>query len=62
MDPRLASKVASTVELAPHRIGVNPMAPGYLENVMAGADAVHADLAKEAAIRRRMLPGRRSTS
>jgi NAD(P)-dependent dehydrogenase (short-subunit alcohol dehydrogenase family) len=48
------------VELAPYQIRVNAIAPGYLENVMAGAEAVHADPEKEAAIRRRTPLGRRA--
>jgi NAD(P)-dependent dehydrogenase (short-subunit alcohol dehydrogenase family) len=48
------------VELAPHRIRVNAIAPGYLENIMAGLEAVHADPAKEAAIRSRTPLGRRA--
>jgi NAD(P)-dependent dehydrogenase (short-subunit alcohol dehydrogenase family) len=39
---------------------VNAIAPGYLENIMSGADAVHADPAKEAAIRQRTPLGRRA--
>jgi NAD(P)-dependent dehydrogenase (short-subunit alcohol dehydrogenase family) len=51
---------ALAVELAAHRIRVNAVAPGYLENVMAGAEAVHADPAKEDTIRRRTPLGRRA--
>ena len=38
------------LELAPSHIRVNAVAPGYLENVMEGADAEHADPVKEAQI------------
>jgi NAD(P)-dependent dehydrogenase (short-subunit alcohol dehydrogenase family) len=48
------------VELAPYQIRVNAIAPGYLENIMAGADAEHADPAKEAAILQRTPLGRRA--
>jgi len=48
------------VELAPYKIRVNAVAPGYLENLMAGTEAVHADPAKEAAIRSRTPLGRRA--
>jgi NAD(P)-dependent dehydrogenase (short-subunit alcohol dehydrogenase family) len=48
------------VELAPHHIRVNAIAPGYLENIMTGLEAVHADPAKEAAIRARTPLGRRA--
>jgi NAD(P)-dependent dehydrogenase (short-subunit alcohol dehydrogenase family) len=39
------------LELAPSGIRVNAVAPGYLENVMEGAEAEHADPAKEGHIR-----------
>ncbi|HVT40721.1 MAG TPA: SDR family oxidoreductase [Gemmatimonadaceae bacterium] len=48
------------VELAPYRIRVNAIAPGYLENLMAGTEAIHADPAKEAAVRSRTPLGRRA--
>jgi NAD(P)-dependent dehydrogenase (short-subunit alcohol dehydrogenase family) len=48
------------VEWAPYRIRVNAIAPGYLENIMVGAEAAHADPAKEAAIRERTPLGRRA--
>jgi len=48
------------LELAPHNIRVNAIAPGYLENVMAGADAEHADPEKERQIRAFTPLGRRA--
>ena len=48
------------VELAPHGIRANAIASGYLANVMAGADAVHADPAQETAITQRTPMGRRA--
>jgi len=48
------------LELAPRGIRVNAVAPGYLENVMAGADGVHADAATEARIRTFTPLGRRA--
>ncbi|HWZ59263.1 MAG TPA: glucose 1-dehydrogenase [Gemmatimonadaceae bacterium] len=48
------------LELAPHAIRVNAIAPGYLENVMAGADAEHRNPAKEHHIRAFTPLGRRA--
>jgi NAD(P)-dependent dehydrogenase (short-subunit alcohol dehydrogenase family) len=39
------------LELAPLGIRVNAVAPGYLENIMDGAEPAHADPAKEAQIK-----------
>jgi len=50
----------SALELAPHGIRVNAVAPGYLETVMTGAEAAHADPDKEAQIRVRTPLGRRA--
>ena len=38
---------AMAIEMAPHRIRVNAVAPGYFENIMHGADAEHTQTAKE---------------
>ena len=48
------------VELAPHGIRVNAVAPGYLENVMQGAAAEHANPETERRIRARTPLGRRA--
>jgi NAD(P)-dependent dehydrogenase (short-subunit alcohol dehydrogenase family) len=48
------------LELAPRGIRVNAIAPGYLENVMIGAEAAHQDPAKEAQIRTFTPLGRRA--
>ena len=48
------------VELAPARIRVNAIAPGYLENVMEGATAEHADPETERRILARTPLGRRA--
>jgi NAD(P)-dependent dehydrogenase (short-subunit alcohol dehydrogenase family) len=48
------------LELAPKNIRVNAIAPGYLENVMAGAAAEHADPQKEQQIRTFTPLGRRA--
>jgi NAD(P)-dependent dehydrogenase (short-subunit alcohol dehydrogenase family) len=48
------------VELAPEGIRVNTIAPGYLENIMEGARAEHADPAMEGRIRTRTPMGRRA--
>jgi NAD(P)-dependent dehydrogenase (short-subunit alcohol dehydrogenase family) len=48
------------VELAPHGIRVNAVAPGYLENVMQGAVAEHANPETEHRIRARTPLGRRA--
>ncbi|HEU4537553.1 MAG TPA: glucose 1-dehydrogenase [Polyangiaceae bacterium] len=48
------------LELAPHGVRVNAVAPGYLENVMAGAEIEHADPAKERYIATRTPLGRRA--
>lgn len=47
------------LELALSGVRVNAIAPGYLENVMAGAEAEHADPAKEQQIRAFTPMGRR---
>lgn len=46
------------VEWAPHNVRVNIFSPGYFENVMQGAEAIH-DEAKERHIRARTPLGRR---
>jgi NAD(P)-dependent dehydrogenase (short-subunit alcohol dehydrogenase family) len=48
------------VELAPEGIRVNTIAPGYLENIMEGARAEHADPTMEDRIRVRTPMGRRA--
>lgn len=48
------------VELAQHNIRVNAVAPGYLENIMEGAKAEHANPATEDRIRNRTPLGRRA--
>jgi NAD(P)-dependent dehydrogenase (short-subunit alcohol dehydrogenase family) len=48
------------LELAPLGVRVNAIAPGYLENVMAGAEAEHANPEKEAQIRLFTPLGRRA--
>ena len=48
------------LELAPRGLRVNAVAPGYLDNVMAGADSVHRDPATEARIRTATPLGRRA--
>jgi NAD(P)-dependent dehydrogenase (short-subunit alcohol dehydrogenase family) len=48
------------VELASRRIRVNAVAPGYLENIMQGAAAEHADPETERRIRTRTPLGRRA--
>ena len=48
------------VEWAKHRIRVNAVAPGYVENVMAGVE-IHADPATEDRIRAFTPMGRRAT-
>src|SRR5262249_46570288 len=48
------------VELAPARIRVNAVAPRYLENIMQGAIAEHADPVHEDRIRARTPLGRRA--
>jgi NAD(P)-dependent dehydrogenase (short-subunit alcohol dehydrogenase family) len=48
------------LELAPSGVRVNAIAPGYLENVMAGAEAEHANPEKEAQIRLFTPLGRRA--
>lgn len=48
------------VELAQHNIRVNAIAPGYLENIMEGAKAEHANPATEDRIRNRTPLGRRA--
>jgi NAD(P)-dependent dehydrogenase (short-subunit alcohol dehydrogenase family) len=48
------------VELAAARIRVNAIAPGYLENIMQGLTAVHADPEMERRIRLRTPLGRRA--
>jgi NAD(P)-dependent dehydrogenase (short-subunit alcohol dehydrogenase family) len=48
------------LELAPHSIRVNAIAPGYLENIMVGAEATHADANTENHIRRFTPLGRRA--
>lgn len=48
------------VELAQRGVRVNAIAPGYLENIMLGAEATHADPKKEASIRQRTPMGRRA--
>jgi NAD(P)-dependent dehydrogenase (short-subunit alcohol dehydrogenase family) len=48
------------VEWAPHGIRVNAIAPGYVDNVMAGVE-IHSDSATEARIRAFTPMGRRAT-
>ena len=48
------------LELASHRIRVNAIAPGYLENVMEGAAREHSDLRKEQQIFASTPLGRRA--
>jgi NAD(P)-dependent dehydrogenase (short-subunit alcohol dehydrogenase family) len=48
------------LELAPAGVRVNAIAPGYLENVMVGAEAEHANPEKEAQIRLFTPLGRRA--
>jgi NAD(P)-dependent dehydrogenase (short-subunit alcohol dehydrogenase family) len=48
------------LELANHRIRVNAIAPGYLENVMEGASHEHSDLRKEQQILGSTPLGRRA--
>jgi NAD(P)-dependent dehydrogenase (short-subunit alcohol dehydrogenase family) len=48
------------LELAPQGIRVNAIAPGYLENIMEGARAEHANPATEVRIRTRTPLGRRA--
>jgi NAD(P)-dependent dehydrogenase (short-subunit alcohol dehydrogenase family) len=48
------------VELAPRGIRVNAIAPGYLENIMQGAGAEHANPETERRIRARTPLGRRA--
>ena len=48
------------VELAQHNIRVNAIAPGYLENIMEGARAEHANPDMEGRIRARTPLGRRA--
>jgi NAD(P)-dependent dehydrogenase (short-subunit alcohol dehydrogenase family) len=55
----LLTKVMA-VELAPKGIRVNAVAPGYLENIMEGAKAEHANPATEIRIRARTPLGRRA--
>ncbi len=55
----LLTKVMA-VELAPKGIRVNAIAPGYLENIMEGAKAEHANPATEVRIRARTPLGRRA--
>jgi NAD(P)-dependent dehydrogenase (short-subunit alcohol dehydrogenase family) len=55
----LLTKVMA-VELAPKGIRVNAIAPGYLENIMEGARAEHANPATEVRIRARTPLGRRA--
>jgi len=49
------------VEWATHDIRVNAIAPGYFENVMAGAEAEHDRPEKEQQVRARTPMGRRGT-
>jgi NAD(P)-dependent dehydrogenase (short-subunit alcohol dehydrogenase family) len=55
----LLTKVMA-VELAPKGIRMNAIAPGYLENIMEGAKAAHADPTMETRIRTRTPLGRRA--
>lgn len=48
------------IEWAPHGIRVNAVAPGYVDNIMAGV-VVHADPANDARIRAATPLGRRAT-
>jgi NAD(P)-dependent dehydrogenase (short-subunit alcohol dehydrogenase family) len=48
------------LELARHRIRVNAIAPGYLENIMEGASREHSDPFKEHQISDATLLGRRA--
>jgi NAD(P)-dependent dehydrogenase (short-subunit alcohol dehydrogenase family) len=48
------------LELAPLGVRVNAVAPGYLENIMVGAEAAHADPEKEAQIKAFTPLGRRA--